>query len=101
MVITRIDPPDYDHASTVQVDSDVGNAWLALDEIEGWAAEKGFVRTSEYQPRQVLVDGQRRFRAICYRISDEERAAMELSQQQMIERGDQLRGMVHSTGDRG
>jgi hypothetical protein len=94
-MITRVDPPDFDNASTLQIDSDECDPWLAIDEIENWAAMKGFVRTSEYQPRQVLVEGRRRFRAICYRVSDEERAAVELAQRQMIERGDQLRGMVH------
>jgi len=94
-MITKIDPPDFDKASTVQIDSDAGNPWLAVDEIENWAAHRGFVRTSEYHPRQVLVEGHRRFRAICYRISDEERAAMELAHRQMTERGDRLRGLVH------
>lgn len=93
-VITRIDPADFSHASTVQVESDVGNPWLALDEIEDWAAGHGFVRTSEYHPRQVLVDGQRRFRTVCYRMSDEELEAIEDAQRRMTERGDRLRGTV-------
>lgn len=93
-MITRIDPSEYSNASTVQVDSDAGNAWLAIEEIENWAAEHQFVRTSEFHPRQVLVDGHRQFRSICYRISPEERAAMELSQRQMVERGEALRGVV-------
>lgn len=93
-MITRIDPPDYKSTSTVQLDSDAGNPWLAIDEIETWAAQHGFVRTSEYHPRQVLVEGHRRFRAVCYRISDEERAAIEISQRRMTERGDVLRGTI-------
>ena len=97
-MITRIDPPDHGNASTVQIDSDAGNPWLAIDEIETWAAENGFVRTSEYHPRPVLIDGHRRYRGICYRISDEERAALELAHRQMTERGDRLRGVVrHAT----
>lgn len=93
-MITRIDPEDVTNVSTVQIESDAGNPWLALDEIETWAAENGFVRTSEYHPRQVLVEGKRRFRGVCYRISEEERAAMELAQRQMIDRGNALRGIV-------
>lgn len=89
-MIKRIDPADFANVSTVQVDSDVGNPWLAIDEIENWAADHGFVRTSEYHPRQVLVEGRRRFRGICYRMTDEERAAIEQSHRQMIERGDAL-----------
>lgn len=89
-MITRIDPPKFGNVSTVQVESDAGNPWLAIDEIETWAAENGFVRTSEYHPRQVLVDGRRRFRGICYRISEEERSAVEDAHRRMIERGDAL-----------
>ena len=97
-MITRIDPPDYAPASVIQVDSDAGNPWLAMEEIESWAIEKGFVLTSEFHPRAILIDGHRRYRAICYRISDEERAAMEFAHRQMIERGDRLRGLVsHSS----
>lgn len=90
-MITKIDPPDYGNASTVQIDSDSGNHWLATTEIEEWAAAHGFVRTSEYHLRQVLVDGRRRFRGVCYRITDEERRAAEDAQRQMIARGDALR----------
>jgi hypothetical protein len=93
-MITKIDPPDFGNSSTVQVDSDADNPWLAMEEIESWAIEKGFVLTSEFHPRAILIDGHRRFRAICYRISDEERAAMEFAHRQMIERGDRLRGFV-------
>jgi len=93
-MIVRIDPPDFKNASTVQLDSDAASPWLAIDEIEDWAAAHGFVRTSEYQPRRVLVDGRVRFRGICYRISEEERAALEQAHRQMIERGDALRGVV-------
>lgn len=89
-MITRVDPPQFADAATVQLDSDAPNAWLALDEIEAWAAAHGFVRTSEYQPRQVLVGGERRFRGICYRITEEERAAIEESHRRMIDRGDAL-----------
>jgi hypothetical protein len=71
-MITRIDPADFKNASTVQLDSDAGNPWLALDEIEEWASANGFVRTAVFHPRQVLIDGRRRFRGICYRLLAEE-----------------------------
>ena len=86
-MITRVEPSDFSNAATVQVESDAGNPWLALDEIETWAAEYGFVRTSEYHPRQVLVAGRRRFRGICYRMTEEEHAALELAHEHMIARG--------------
>src|SRR5688500_16219300 len=99
MAITLIDPPDFQNASTVQIDSDAEDAWLAVEAIENWAAQNEFVSIGEFHPRQVLVDGRRRFRGICYRISDEERAAMESAQRQMAERGDRLRGAVpHALG---
>lgn len=99
-MIERIDPPNFQHASTVQVDSNADNMWSAIDEIENWATENGFVRTSEYAPRQILIGGHKHFRAICYRLSAEERAASELAHQQMTQRGDVLRETMprESTG---
>lgn len=97
MAITRIDPPDYREASTVQIDSDASDSWVALDEVEDWAQAHGFVRTSEYQPRPILVGGRRQFRAICFRLSQEERSAIDQAQIQMTERGKHLRGLVRST----
>jgi hypothetical protein len=96
-MITRVDPPDFIDASTVQVDSDASDPWLAVADVEQWAQQNGFVRTSEYQLRQVLINNQRRFRGICYRISVEERAAIELAHRRMIDRGDALRGKLQLT----
>jgi hypothetical protein len=43
-------------------------------EIEDWAAEHGFLRTSEYYLRRVRRrDGKRVFRGFCYRMTPEER----------------------------
>ena len=90
-MITQVDPNQYTTASSVQIDSDAADPWLAIEEMENWAADNGFVRSSEYHPRQVLIDGWRRYRSVCYRISPEERAALELSQRQMTERGEALK----------
>ena len=65
----------------------------AVEEVEDWAWEHGFVRTHEHNLRLVLVDGKLRYRGICYRISKEEEAATNLSQQEMIERAERLRGL--------
>jgi hypothetical protein len=93
-MITRVDPPDFRTVSSVQVDSNADNPWVAIEEIESWAAENGFVRTSEYHPRHVLIDGGRQFRSVCYPVSDEERAAIELAHRQMSERAEALRGVL-------
>jgi hypothetical protein len=93
-MITQVDPPDFQRSSTVQVDSDAGNLWLAIEDIEDWASQHGFVRTGEYHLRQVLIDGRHRFRGVCYRISEEERAAIEATQREMADRGDGLRGVL-------
>ncbi len=95
-MITRIDPDNFVSVSTVQVESDAGNPWLALAEIEDWAAAHGFVRTSEYHPRPVLVEGRRRFRGICFRLTEEDHAALDRAHQQMIERGDDLRRVAQA-----
>lgn len=93
-MITKIDPADFDRTSTVQVDSDAANPFDAVDEIQRWATEHGFVRTNEYHPRQVLINGQRHFRSVCFRLSAEEIEAIEMAQRHMVERGEHLRGMV-------
>ena len=93
-MIVKIDPAEYDSSSTVQLDSDAGNQWLAIGEIEDWASSHGFVRTSELNLRQVLVGGKRRFRTVCYRISEEELKAAEDAQARVVMRGDLLRGKV-------
>ena len=90
MAIVRVDPPDPTGASLVQVDSSSGNLWLAIAEVDGWAVEHGFVRTNEFHLRQVLVEGHRRYRGICYRPTAEEAAAADQAQQEMISRADRL-----------
>lgn len=93
-MISKVDPSTFDSASTVQIDCDAANQWLAMDEIEDWAAAHGFVRTGEFPLRQVLLDGKRYFRAIGYRMSDEERIAIEMSHDEMVRRAEGLRGRV-------
>ena len=74
-MITRVDPPDPNSTSALQVDSDAGNYWLAVKDVERWAAEHGFVPVGGVRP--VLVDGRRQFRAVCYRPTPEDAAAAE------------------------
>ncbi len=93
-MITRIDPLDFENSSMVQIDSDAGNMWLAIEDVEDWASSHGFVRTNEQTLRPVLLDGKLRYRGICFRISDEERAAADFSQRMMIERAERLRGVI-------
>lgn len=72
MAIVAIDPPDWEKANVVQVDSDARDNRDAVLEIEDWAAENGFARTTEYWLRQILKEGGRRvFRGICYRLTEE------------------------------
>ena len=98
-MITRIDPPDYGNLSVIQVDSDQSDPWAALQEIESWALDHGYVTTNDLLPRQVLIAGRLQYRMVCYRISDEERAAIGLAQRRMDERADRLRGVVeYSSG---
>ncbi|MEE9293543.1 MAG: hypothetical protein V3W34_01060 [Phycisphaerae bacterium] len=76
MTIMDVDPQVTSDVNIVQVDSDAPDNRDAILEIEQWASEKGFVRTNEYWLRQIVKNGRRLFRGICYRISNEEQTAM-------------------------
>ena len=101
MAIVSVDPPDPTDVSLVQVDSSAGNFWLAIAEINAWAADHGFIRTSEFQLRQVMIGGRVRFRGICYRPTTEEADAAEHAHRAMIARADQLpaRAAVPARGE--
>jgi len=89
-MIIRVDPPDFAKSSTVQVDSDAPTNTLAMREVDDWAADNGFLRTSEYHLRPILVGGKRQFRGFCYRMTPEEMGAIEFDHQRLIERADKL-----------
>lgn len=72
MAIVGIDPADWEKANVVQVDSDAPNNKEAIIDIENWAADKDFVRTTEYWLQRILKkDGRKVFRGICYRLTEE------------------------------
>src|SRR5437016_1447328 len=73
MAVVGTDPVNWNAVNAVQVDSDDADNVQAMFEIEDWAAEHGFVRTSEYYLRRVRRrDGKRVFRGFCYRMTAEE-----------------------------
>ena len=74
MAIVRIDPPEWQNANVLQIDSDAPNNQVAIMEMDQWAYEKGFARTNEYWLRRIRRNGQTIFRSICYRVEEEERA---------------------------
>ena len=72
MAIVAIDPSDWHKSNVVQIDSDASDNKEAIIEIENWAAENDFARTTEYWLRQILKEnGRRIFRGICYRLTKE------------------------------
>jgi hypothetical protein len=72
MAIIYVDPENWQAANAVQVDSDASDHEKALCEIEDWAAEHGFARTTEYRLRRLRRrDGTRVFRGFCYRLTEE------------------------------
>lgn len=71
-----VDPENWRQpgVNSVIVDSDGKSNRDALLEIEQWAFESGFARTTEYWLRPILrADGKRVFRGLCYRLTPEER----------------------------
>lgn len=84
-MIVQTDPLALDGVNTVQVDSDATDNATAIAEIDAWAAQNGFARTDEYWLKQVIRNGRRIFRGICYRITEEVRASAAATLQQIAE----------------
>lgn len=90
-MIRKIDPADWKDAATVQIESDASENIVALREIEQWASEHGFARTTEYWLRQAITaDNVRVFRGICYRITPDERRAAEQVDRRVEERASRM-----------
>ena len=70
-----IHPDPWTNAPSVVVESDAPTNAEAVDEIENWAAQNGFARTNEYWLRPIRRDGRTLLQAVCYRITEEHRAA--------------------------
>jgi hypothetical protein len=86
-MIRRIDPQEWKESNVVQVDSDASDNMSAAREIESWAAQNGFVRTTEYWLRRAMTaDGAIVFRGICYRISPEEHELIQRVERETEER---------------
>jgi hypothetical protein len=86
-MITRIDPQDWEHANVVQLDSDARDNMQAMREIEDWAFDHGFARTTEYHLRAAITDDNLRvFRGICYRLTRDERRAIDETNRRVEER---------------
>ncbi len=90
MAVTKVDPTPFEQASSIVIDSDAETNELALREIENWAHSHGFVRTNEYYLRQILVNGNRQFRGVCYRIANEERRAIDAELLEVQQRAERL-----------
>lgn len=71
-MVVSWDPKTLEGANVVQVDSDASDNTQAIREIDDWAEQQGFVRSSEYWLRPLLREGKKLFRGVCYRISNEE-----------------------------
>ncbi len=78
MPVQEPTPEELQGKNVISVDSTATNNVEAILEIDEWAAKNGFVRGGEYWLRQVVqTNGQHVFRAICYRLTDEDRREAE------------------------
>ncbi len=76
MAIVKIDPEKWQEVNAVQVDSDAVDNAKAVREIEDWAAQHGFARTTEYWLRRIHRQGGAPvFRGMCYRLTQEEHSS--------------------------
>lgn len=76
-VVDVPDPQDLSGYNVLQVDCDAPTNDDAVLEIDDWADNHGFIRTNEYWLRQVIKNGRRFFRGICYRITHDEWTAID------------------------
>jgi hypothetical protein len=89
--ITKIDPQDYEQAKLVQVDIEAQNNSEAVAELEEWAFEHGFARVRENFLRIISrPDGSRVFRGTCYKLTEEEKTAIDLNFKTIIQRADRI-----------
>ena len=96
MPIQKVDPKDWQSASTVQIDSDSADNLEAKKEIEQWARDNGFARTTEFWLRQAITaDGKRVFRGICFRIGPDERRAADEINREVEERMSRMPVTMH------
>lgn len=70
-----VHPDPWTDAPSVVVESDASTNAEAMRQIEDWAAENGFARTNEYWLRPIRREGRTLFQAVCYRLTEEHRAA--------------------------
>lgn len=90
MAIKSIEPEQFDKAPAVIVDSDATTNVEAIREIDTWASNHGFARTTEYWLRVVVVENQRRFRGTCYRLTAEDARGADVRLQEIEERRQRL-----------
>ncbi len=96
MAIVNIDPAEWQNASVVQIESDAPNNIDALKEIENWAYQNGFARTTEYWLRHVRRNGKLIFRGICYRVDEEDRDSQREAQERIEANVKQMPVTAHS-----
>ena len=72
MAVVGTDPKNWRRTNTVQVFSDAPDNPTAVAEIEQWAAERGFARSSEYWLGRARTEHGDVFRGLCFRITDQE-----------------------------
>jgi hypothetical protein len=90
-MIVKVDPPDFDRANVVLIDSDAPENEQAVEEIEDWAADHGFARSKERWLRIIIREDRRQvYRGTCYRVTEEERASAERLVDRAAERGRRL-----------
>jgi hypothetical protein len=89
-------PADWRSASTVQVESDATDNLEALKEIESWARDNGFARTTEYWLRQAITsEGKWVFLGVCFRLPPEERRAADEINRRVEERMSRMPVTLH------
>ena len=95
--ITKIDPKDWKKANIVQIDVDAKDNREAIDALDNWAWKHGFARARENFLRIITrPDGTRIFRGGCYKLTDEEKTAIDLNFQAITKRAERIGGAYKS-----
>ena len=96
--IVKIDPSAFSDVNIVQVDVRAKDNYEAIEALESWAGKHGFARLHQRYLRVIArAESGPVFRGACYRMTDEEKAAVHFEAEALFDRGRKIpRGLRKS-----
>lgn len=98
-MVVQTQPEETDDAPVVMVSSDASDNISAIHEIDQWARDHGFVRSSEYHlGRRQTAEGKMLFASPCYRLDESFKRAADTDLARIRERRERM-PMTASSAD--